>query len=235
MKKISFLLLLFLSLFNGNTVESNYQHPVFIFDFNGVLYKKDTKEISQFIAESMDIDPAETKAILKHYKHLVDAKKNEKPFWTRIANMYNKQIDAAWLEKLTQLNHRSYIPIAGMQEIIASLQKQGYHLAILSNTKANNAHLIRNLEYDKPFFPVLFAYEIGVKKPNLKAYRILLNRLKVPAQQCIFIDDQWKNIWAAQSLHFDSIHFHSPEQLIKELQKRGIHLSGRSKKISYLF
>jgi putative hydrolase of the HAD superfamily len=75
------------------------------------------------------------------------------------------------------------------------------------------------------FHPVLLSFEIGVKKPNLKSYQILLDQLKISPQQLLFIDNKEENVKAAKSLGIDAITFINAKQLAEELKKRGIILS----------
>jgi 2-haloacid dehalogenase len=61
-----------------------------------------------------------------------------------------------------------------------------------------------------------------MRKPTPEFYQILLDRYNVKAQESLFIDDNYRNILAAEKLGINSIHFTSPEQLKEELLKRGI-------------
>ncbi|TXK21136.1 HAD family phosphatase [Pontibacter qinzhouensis] len=60
------------------------------------------------------------------------------------------------------------------------------------------------------------------RKPFPSFYQTLLNRYQVKPEEAIFIDDNLRNIHAAEKIGLDSIHFQSPEQLREELEKRGI-------------
>lgn len=111
-----------------------------------------------------------------------------------------------------------------MQEIIHKLKAAGYRLALLSNMSENSASTIRNKGFYDAFNPVILSCDIGVKKPDPQAYLHLLTALQVPAENCIFIDDKAKNVDAAKALHMDGIIYVSVEELVKELQKRGIQI-----------
>ena len=72
--------------------------------------------------------------------------------------------------------------------------------------------------------PVLLSYEIGVKKPNPEAFKILLQKLQLSASFVIFIDDRIENVEAAKNQGIDAILFVNPSQLKDELEKRGFYL-----------
>lgn len=60
------------------------------------------------------------------------------------------------------------------------------------------------------------------RKPFADIYLKLLDRYNVKAAEAIFIDDNGRNIDAAQKLGIKSIHFQNPEQLIKELRENNL-------------
>jgi len=57
------------------------------------------------------------------------------------------------------------------------------------------------------------------RKPFADIYLKLLDRYNVDAAEAIFIDDNFRNIKAAEELGIPSIHFQSPEQLMSQLQQ----------------
>lgn len=56
-----------------------------------------------------------------------------------------------------------------------------------------------------------------MRKPAPEFYQILLDRYQVNPQEALFIDDNYRNILAAEKLGIKSIHFTSAEQLAVEL------------------
>lgn len=58
-----------------------------------------------------------------------------------------------------------------------------------------------------------------VLKPDEKIYKILLERLKLPANKCLFIDDETQNIETAEKLGFITMHFKEPEESVKLIRK----------------
>jgi 2-haloacid dehalogenase len=64
------------------------------------------------------------------------------------------------------------------------------------------------------------------RKPFPEFYKILLDRYNVDVAETLFIDDNLRNVKAAEELGLKTIHFRSPEQLIAELEMLGINLLG---------
>ncbi len=60
------------------------------------------------------------------------------------------------------------------------------------------------------------------RKPSPDFYHLLLNRYNLPARQALFIDDNLRNIEAAQKVGMQTIHFTSPQQLHLDLVALGV-------------
>ena len=64
--------------------------------------------------------------------------------------------------------------------------------------------------------------EEKTRKPFADFYQILLDRYQIDPTTALFIDDNLRNIRAAEALMIPSIHFHDATQLRVELALRGI-------------
>ena len=102
--------------------------------------------------------------------------------------------------------------------------KDYYSVWLLSNT--NPCHI--QDEIDKKFeFPhladgTIYSFDIGLRKPDEAIYKIAASRAGSIPERCLFIDDQRENVIAAENTGFIGIHFHSVEQLQKDLYETGI-------------
>jgi 2-haloacid dehalogenase len=61
--------------------------------------------------------------------------------------------------------------------------------------------------------------EEKTRKPFPEFYQLLLNRYQVNPSEAIFIDDNLRNVKAAEALGIDSIHFQSTQQLRQKLEE----------------
>ncbi len=59
--------------------------------------------------------------------------------------------------------------------------------------------------------------EEKTRKPHPEFYQVLLDRFNIKPAEALFIDDNFRNIEAAEKMGIKSIHFTSPQQLKKEL------------------
>ena len=107
-------------------------------------------------------------------------------------------------------------------ELVCELKEEGYQTVMFSNVSPYSASIYRQSGLYDYFSPAVLSCEIGVKKPCPRAYEILLERLDLPADEVIFIDDKWVNVEAAREVGIDAIQFHSIDQLREELNRRNI-------------
>lgn len=205
------------------------QIKVLVFDFGSVIVKTDKKELANYIAQSLHVSQDEAMNALKQLKDYNLQRKGEQEFWIDYASSKKIQLPDDWLEKLNQARFQALREIPGMVDLVKNLQGQGYQTALLSNVRKNQAEIKRKLGFYELFNPTLLSYEIEVRKPDPKAYQILLNQLKVPATSVLFIDNKLENIKAAESLGIDGILFVNKDQLISELKKRGIEIASSPK------
>lgn len=92
---------------------------------------------------------------------------------------------------------------------IAAARAAGCKLAILSNEL--------DLFYGKEFrarLPLMSSFDVvvdatytGILKPDPRAYELCLKELQLTPQQCVFVDDQLRNIVGAQKVGLRTVHF----------------------------
>ena len=196
-----------------------------VFDFGGVIAKTDRNEVAHFIAQTLNISTDQVIELIAQLKVRALEGKNERGFWLDYANSKGIKLPDNWLEQLNEVRFHALKIIPGMVDLVKNLQKQGYQTALLSNVKESKAQIKRHLGLYELFHPALFSYEIGVSKPNLEVYHILLERLKMNPEQVLFIDNKPLNVEAAKSLDIDAVLFVNTNQLTEDLKQRGINIS----------
>ena len=68
----------------------------------------------------------------------------------------------------------------------------------------------------------VFSFEVQATKPEPEIYKALLEKYGLDPTECVFIDDNRKNIIAANQLGMATIHFHTKAQAEEELQSLGV-------------
>ena len=115
-------------------------------------------------------------------------------------------------------------PIAESVEIFRQIKESGkYKTYALTNWQAGlfDIALVRyNFLYW--FDGRVVSGEEKMRKPAPEFYQLLLNRYNLKAAEALFIDDNLRNIKAAEALGIRSIHFQLAEQLNQELRQLDI-------------
>lgn len=117
-----------------------------------------------------------------------------------------------WEEMLTG-------PIKGTVDILTKLIKSNnFNVVALTNWSAETFPVaLERYEFLHWFDGIVVSGVEKCKKPEEKIYNILLSRFDFSPFECLFIDDNKRNILAAEKLGIKGIHFLSPDQLHKDL------------------
>ena len=112
-------------------------------------------------------------------------------------------------------------PIDDTVEIFRELkQGRGLRSFALTNWSAETFPIaLERFDFLHWFDGRVVSGEEKTRKPFPEFYRILLDRYAVNPEEALFIDDNLRNVKAAESIHIPSIHFRSAAQLKEELKK----------------
>src|SRR5918995_1002042 len=111
--------------------------------------------------------------------------------------------------------------IDGAVAILAELRDAGHELHALTNWSAETFPFARErFAFLELFESILVSADVGLIKPDPAIFRLLLERIGRTPAECIYIDDNPKNVAGAAALGFDAIAFASAEQLRDALVRR---------------
>ena len=110
--------------------------------------------------------------------------------------------------------------VAGMKEWISELKAAGYSTYGITNWSAETFPLVKDkFEAFGLLDGIVMSGEELIGKPDLRIYRILLDRYGLKAEECVFIDDRLSNIEAGEKVGIQGIVFENREQAKKEFEK----------------
>lgn len=111
-------------------------------------------------------------------------------------------------------------PIQSMVDLLPKFKKY-YPLLCVSNTNVLHIEYIRNqmslLDY---FDHLIFSYEVGYVKPEPEIYLEALKKAQSQPQACLFVDDRYQNVQAAEKMGMDTIHFSNYRDFMNQIEKR---------------
>jgi putative hydrolase of the HAD superfamily len=144
--------------------------------------------------------------------------------------------EVAFLERLTDgleplLGHRPQMhrfreiyfealdPNPPMIELMRELKAAGYRMAMLTNNVREWEPLWRSmLPVDEIFETVVDSGFVGCRKPEPRIYELTLERVGLPAEACLVVDDLPHNCEGARKAGMSAVHFRDNEQAIAEIQ-----------------
>lgn len=110
-------------------------------------------------------------------------------------------------------------PNLEMIELMRDLKDSGLRMAMLTNNVREWEPLWRPmLPVDEIFETVVDSAFVGARKPEARIYELTLERIGMPAEACLFIDDILPNCEGAREAGMNAIHFQSNEQAIAEIR-----------------
>lgn len=150
------------------------------------------------------------------------------------ANSISKQSDsglisyAVFLESIAEL---ARIPLRQAREEIESnvandplfefikQLKPQYKIGFLSNASANMLTTLFSQQQIELFEVVAVSFETGFVKPDERAYYDIAERLGVPPEECVLVDDVERNCTAAIETGMKAIWHKDTDQTVGDLKK----------------
>jgi epoxide hydrolase-like predicted phosphatase len=205
-----------------------------IFDIGGVLQlgpktrftRKDlhVSGVHEIIANKLKISLDQYfDAIDSHYTKSLEGQISKKKLISILSfnlNYPKKKIENIYFKTYKKKYHKN----KKLFKIAKQLKKQGYKIAILSDQWHLSQNALIPKSDQKIFDQIIISCEVGVRKPNISTYELLLNKLKVKPEETIFIDNQSWNLLPANKLKMNTILFMDNKKIKKQLAKFGIKL-----------
>jgi putative hydrolase of the HAD superfamily len=208
--------------------ESAAQIKAVISDFGGVLT---TPLLPSFLAlqDEIGVSPEDFGTALR----ALTEETGENPLY---AMERGEITEVAFLEQLARgleplLDHKPHLHrfrelfIGGLDanpeiiDLMRELKAEGLRMAMLTNNVREWETLWRaKLPVDEIFETVVDSAFVGCRKPEPRIYEITIERLGLPAEACVFVDDILVNCEGAEALGMTAVHFQSNEQASAEIR-----------------
>jgi putative hydrolase of the HAD superfamily len=123
------------------------------------------------------------------------------------------------MHRFKEIYFEALEPNPTMIELMRELKMAGYRMAMLTNNVREWEPLWRSmLPVDEIFETVVDSGFVGCRKPESRIYSITLDRLGLPAESCLFVDDVLVNCEGARRAGITAVHFKENEQAIGEIR-----------------
>jgi epoxide hydrolase-like predicted phosphatase len=194
-------------------------HTALLIDFGGVLTTSVWDSFADFCREK-DLDEDAVKRLFREdpeamacLRDLETGKLAEDEFELRFAKLLG--LDEA--TDLIDSMFRGMRPCEPMVEAVRATAARGIKTGLVSNSWSTS-------HYDKGMLEELFdtaviSAEVGLHKPQPEIYRLAAERLVVPAEECVFVDDLRENCAGAEAVGMTAILHRDPAQSIERMEE----------------
>ena len=124
------------------------------------------------------------------------------------------------LQRFREIYFDALNPNPQMIGLMEELRDRGLRMAMLTNNVREWEPVWRSmLPVDEIFEFVVDSAFVGCRKPDHEIYGLVLERLGLPAEACLFVDDVDVNCDAARQIGLTAVHFRDNEQAIPEIRR----------------
>lgn len=187
-----------------------------MFDFGGVLTEGGkVGGIQENIAKLCGRSPADIKIDDLHYR-FVRGEMDQAEYFEELNRRY-PCADPITLERFNA-GGSIYARCEPVYSLAAQLRAKGIVTGILSNMYPTSADKLRVEGFYEGFDPVVISSSEHLAKPEPDFFRLALDRLSMPGDEVLFIDDQERFREAAESFGMRFITAVSPRQIIDDVK-----------------
>ncbi len=197
-----------------------------IFDLGGVLIDWNPIYLYKEIFDTQEeIDYFLNNVCTSDWNEMQDAGRSTREATEILVNdfpEFKKEIELYYSQWEKMLGGQIYENVTIFEKLLKSLNFQIYALTNWSGETWPIAQ--DHYPFLQKFEGVVVSGFEKLRKPNVAFYNILLERYNLSAHQCLFIDDNLRNIQAAQNLGFKTIHCPPGTNLRKQLKGYDLYI-----------
>lgn len=193
------------------------QRKAVIFDWGGVLMRTEDYAPRHRWDQQLGLPPGSVERVVHGIPAWEQAQLGQidlNTYWQHVAAELH--LAPELVEQLKHEFYRGDVLDWTIIDLIRSLRARDLPVGMLSNNVPLLADEIAALEVGDLFDVILISCEIGVMKPDPRAYHAILDRLNVEAGNAIFIDDSAANVQGAQAVGMNGVHY-SPDIDLKSI------------------
>lgn len=197
-----------------------------IFDFGGVFTKTRSRDaVLHRCEDQLGLARGALLDLLfsgEHWWALSTGKISAESYWRRIRDALGGRVPPA-LEAF-QYNPFAYEELNAAMIVLLRRLHRRFRIGLLSNATPYLEVLLEQNGLLELFDEIVNSARVGLRKPDPEIYRLMLTRLALEPQRCLFVDDKQRNTQVAQAMGMEVVVFRSARDL--EWQLRHRHLLG---------
>ena len=191
----------------------------FIFDFGRVISAQKKRGLFHTYEKDLGITTDTINAIMfgsPHWQAALLGKISMDQYWQAIGPALHLNSAA----DISAFQQRYYDDERINEEVLELLTilYEKYRLAILSNHPVGLREWLGDWQIDHLFEVIICSGEIGLVKPDLRSYQLVLEQLQLEPEETIFIDDTPGHVEAAVSMGIKGFVFTDAATLRQQLK-----------------
>ena len=192
-----------------------------IFDLGGVIVDYTEEKYYRLLSEKFNIP---YNRIFNKLEPLIKTAElgsiSQKNFEKSIKKDLNIRSDIMWIEAFKKFGKTD----KNMVELVRGLRKQ-YKICLLTNISRSRyatatEYFINKNNFDERFVSCY----LNMRKPNANIYEYIIKKIKLPANEILFIDNMGENLINPRKLGINCILFKNYNKLISDLKKYNIKI-----------
>lgn len=196
------------------------------FDFDGVLTTDPTGSYStcRYVAKAAGVDEAAfTKAYRTYNRDLLLGKTTHAAIWPKVCAGVGVELPYRLL-----IDSFLHTPLdEGMLTLVRRLKDAGYQTGMITDNKQDRIDcLVKRHHWETLFDAILVSAAVGSGKDGRRIFEQAAAALSVPMEECVFIDNQEKNLLVPRALGMKTVYFDQEKRdfpaLIKALRQAGV-------------
>lgn len=195
-----------------------------IFDFGGVLYRTPDlrwmRNIQKLLGLQNDALFSSIIASPNDSPFVMDimlGKIPESQVWDIVAQRWKIQPNLLHSIRRTILSPRRLN--RELADLLACLRGK-YRTAILSNAGSDARRTFTDIfKLHQAAELMMISAEEGLVKPDRRIYERMVERLGIPPEECVFLDDFIENVEAASKFGMKAVHYQNNQQALEELSR----------------
>lgn len=179
-----------------------------VFDYCGVLASTGLQKMVPFFEKEFQLSRETVVSFLKNdYKAKRMSLFTDEELWDLWKKTLNVEITKGLQKRCEEFVYKQ----AGMGEdkihLIRKLKKNGYKVYLLSNQFPHLKNSLEKLKVFDEFDLSMVSCDFFLKKPSKEFFEKLIDKIEEKPSECIFIDDQKRNLLTAKKLGFHTFQF----------------------------
>jgi epoxide hydrolase-like predicted phosphatase len=196
-----------------------------VFDVGGVLTKENMLEHYSKLAE---ITGYNIKKFYKIRKRYINQAVIGKISAIEYIKLFTKELGIKDFKKFKQnwikIRSKCIIVDKDVEKIIKKLKNKKYKVGSLTNILPLHQKLRNKKNIYKIFDFNICSCEVGLSKPDIKIYKLLIKKLELPPKEIVFVDDVRECLIPARKLGINTILFKNNKQLIRDLRRLDVRV-----------